>query len=265
MKEEIKSFFHTQLEKWELADKNFKSLSFMSKRPFKVGDLEGYIQFNPSRSVSSQANLDEDSIRKRKCFLCANNRPSQQNSIEIIEGWELLVNPFPILPYHFTIVGKDHIPQNLNKEIGEKLALLLPGFVVFFNSEGAGASAPDHIHFQAVPFNELPLIKLLSHQKGDESQLKLPFSIILDEKDLLNNENPVNVFWWVSDDNTLNFVAIPRFKHRPDCFFRQDDTSCLISPGAIDMAGIIVATREKDFNSLTDKEIESIYKEVGIS
>ena len=259
---DLVEFFDTQIKEWELADKNFKALKNVKKKYFKIEDLEGFIQFNPFRAVSTLAKVDKEEIKKRECFLCKHNRPSEQKAIEIIQGWELLINPFPILPYHFTIAGKNHIPQKFDSDTGYKLAEALPGMVVFYNDDGAGASAPDHIHFQAVPQDSLPLIQLLKKQKDKLSFPNLPYYI---ETDIKSNENiPRNIFIWKQEDE-VRLISIPRKKHRPSLFYLNSPERRAVSPGAIDMAGVIVTPFEEDFNSLSLKDIKDIYHEVSFS
>ncbi|MCH5234001.1 MAG: DUF4922 domain-containing protein [Muribaculaceae bacterium] len=264
MKEEIKEFFESQLKNWELARRNFEALNFVKKKPFKCGVLNGFVQYNPARSVSTLAKVDKNSIANRKCFLCDENRPNEQMKFELIPGWNLLVNPFPILPFHFTIVNSKHTPQKLDVETGIELARQLPRFVVFFNDDGAGASAPDHMHFQAVPIEELPLIKLLDTGIKDLKTDKLPFKILTEKEEIKTCKDPMNVYFWLPEvDKEVKFIAIPRKAHRPREYDMQPPSRRAISPGAIDMAGIIVTPIEEDFDLTVDKDIENIYHQVG--
>lgn len=262
MKEgDIKNFFERQLENWELARKNVESLKNTLKKSIRIKNVELFVQYNPSRSKSTLAKVDEDSIKKRKCFLCRENRPEEQLGIEIIKDWELLVNPFPILPYHFTIAHIHHTPQELNIETGVKLAKQLPGFVVFYNDSGAGASAPDHLHFQAVPLKELPFINLLDQGK---EELIPNFKFITEEEKIQIQTVPMNVFFWhKEDENITNFFAIPRKSHRPKEYFLEIPERRAVSPGAIDMAGVIVTPFEEDYIKIDSSDIENIYHQVA--
>lgn len=261
---EIKEFFEQELKIWDLARKNCEALKNVKRKQFKVGDLKGYVQFNPARAVSTLAKLDKNSIKERQCFLCKKNRPKEQRGLEILNGWELLVNPFPILHYHFTIVKDDHVPQNLLIETGKKLASLLKGFVVFFNDDGAGASAPDHMHFQAVPLNELPLIQFVLEKGLVDSKEKLPYKILSEEKEIEKCEQPQNVFFWTEEDR-IQVIGIPRKMHRPKEFFMVPPNRRAFSPGAIDMAGVLVTPYEEDFNSISEEDIKNIYCQVGLT
>ncbi|MCH5226221.1 MAG: DUF4922 domain-containing protein [Muribaculaceae bacterium] len=262
-RKEIKEFFYNQLKSWPLAAKNYRDLEKVKKRPFKTYDLEGYFQFNKGRSVSSLAKLDPESVKKRPCFLCSHNRPDPQSGIKILPGWELHVNPFPILNEHFTIIKDTHIPQELDIDTGKVLANIMEEYIVFFNGDGAGASAPDHLHFQAVPFGTLPLVNLLDSNWEKREYLNLPFKILTDENEIRNLNVPVNAFFWRNEDNEIRMLAIPRTKHRPERYFMQPPLRRAISPGAIDMTGVIVVPIEEDFNIITEEEIKDIYQEVG--
>ena len=263
---DIQNFFRSQLKNWPLAEENFSNLLKTKKKGFKVGALEGLVQFNPARAVSTLARVDKTGINKRKCFLCKENRYEEQESIEIIEGWELLVNPFPILPFHFTIASERHQPQELNLTLGKTLAEKLPGMVVFYNDEGAGASAPDHSHFQAVPLYELPLINLINNNPYiPYDRLNLPYEIYSDKEKKDENNYPVNAFFWIDKKGKGKVVIIPRKSHRPDLFFLDPPYRRAVSPGAIDMAGIIVTPFKEDFERIDDSDIKKIYSQVGVT
>lgn len=259
----IKEFYCNQLKNWKLAYENCEALKNVQKKTMCFRNLRGFIQYNPARAVSTLAKIDTVSIKSRKCFLCQENRPEEQNSLQILNNWELLVNPFPILPFHFTISNKKHIPQKLEWNVGSQLAKELSGFVVFYNDAGAGASAPDHAHFQAVPIEELPLLNLYNREINKGSLQKFsPFRIITDPNELKKTEVPVNAYFWNSNGE-LNFFAIPRKAHRPDLFYKEGFERRAVSPGAIDMAGIMVCPFKDDFDALTDKDIENIYTQVA--
>lgn len=265
MERDIIDFFNVQLQTWDLASANYSKLKDVLKKPVNLGFIEGIVQYNPGRAVSTLAKVDKNSIKERRCFLCKENRELRQLYLDILPGWELLVNPFPILPYHFTIAGKTHTRQKLYIEEGKKLADALPGMVVFFNSEGAGASAPDHIHFQAVPLESLPLIKLLdSIPEGEYSKLCLPYAIINNPSMLTDTHTLANAYFWKDREGRSRFGAIKRKAHRPLAYFKDPPERIAVSPGAVDMAGLIVTPFEEDFHKISDKDILSIYKEVAL-
>lgn len=271
-REELKRFFEASISDWSLAKENSIALKTVLKKKFKVDDLEGIIQYNPKRAVSTLAKVDKNDLKKRACFLCEKNRPAEQKYIEILPGWQLLVNPFPILQYHFTIVNIQHVPQKLEPSIGIDLACKLPEMVIFYNSEGAGASAPDHCHFQAVPKDYLPLIKLV--EKNTKAKLPFKFNYFSDhnfeslKEKLIEivNLDKQNVFFWRDESSQkINVLSIPRKIHRPSHYFKPLPERRAISPGALDMAGIIVTPFQEDFEKVNDKEIKEIYKEVAFT
>lgn len=265
-KEEIKEFYESQIETWDLAAKNINALKAVERKTFRIGELEGIIQFNPARAVSTLVNTDKEAIMKRKCFLCEKSRNPQQKNIEILPGWDLLVNPFPILPYHFTIVSRSHVPQKFNSDIGIQLAHRLPGMVVFFNGDGAGASAPDHWHYQAVPLIELPLIRLLDKDwNSNRKSIDLPFSIISSIEIIDKNNFPINAFFWITENGEERFIAIARKNHRPKEYFLDPPLRRAVSPGAIDMAGVIVTPFLEDFLLLNSEDVRNIYNQVSFS
>lgn len=286
--------FETQLKNWETALFNYTKLSQVKTKPFRIGNFQGRVQYNPGRAGSTLANVSKEAIKKRQCFLCSSNRPKEQAALKILEDWELLVNPFPILPFHFTIVNTDHRPQQLDITIGFQLAELLPKLVVFYNSPGAGASAPDHQHYQAVEQKSLPLIDVIDKNwKEKEDFLNLPFKIIkiieksngifvtdsfnglqkTDAEKLSNGKewqiecllnHPLNAFFWISESGEKRGLIIPRKAHRPTSFNKPAPERRAFSPGAIDMAGVLVTPFEEDFTAVTNEEIKKIYEEVGI-
>ncbi len=295
--DQIKDFIEEQLFSWSLAKKNYDALSNVKRRIVKLGDLETGIQWNPARIVSTNAKTDASSITARPCFLCSKNRPEVQLRDEIIRGWDLLVNPYPILPVHLTIASQEHKPQSrLPWDIVE-IAEKLPGMAVFFNGASAGASAPDHLHLQAVLSTELPLLRLVerlhdstvsevvsssdldgsfpflfftgvvaSDGKG-EDVLKTGLCIGGDSEGLsFSDPRLVNSFFWIDNQTgRLRFVSVPRKAHRPKCFYSTGEGHHLVSPGCIDMSGLIITPLEEDYCSLSAEDIAMIYSDVAFS
>lgn len=272
-----------QMESWPLARENYLSLGSTERRVFKVDDFTGAIQFNPARAVSTGASIDAASISRRPCFLCGANRPLQQSSEEIIPGWEFLVNPYPIFPLHFTIASMEHRPQDRIPLDMASMAEKLPGMTVFFNGARAGASAPDHLHCQAVPTAELPLMRYL---EGGGDIDKLPFIVYfrvitpdfegmrhLNEivkikgKDRTTGEADarlVNAYMWIGADGLLRVCVIPRSAHRPSFYDNSGMEGYMVSPGAIDMAGVMILPRKEDFIRMDDETVNRVYSEVAL-
>ena len=273
-----------QLESWPMARANYELLGMTERRLFKIGALKGALQFNPARRVSTGAIIDADVISRRPCFLCGSNRPPEQTAEVIVSGWDFLVNPYPIFPLHFTIASDRHIPQmDIPIEMAS-MAERLPGMTVFFNGAHAGASAPDHLHCQAVMTSELPL---MSYLEGGGEISRLPFKVHYDiitpdvsgmirlhmlthiggKDGRTGNDDPllVNAYMWLGADSRLRVAVVPRAAHRPSCYTAVDETSgFMVSPGAIDMAGVIILPRRNDFEAMTDTNIRDIYSEVAL-
>ena len=292
--EEIAEIIENQLASWPLARKNYDALSSVERRSVDVGGFDFYLQFNPARIVSTGASVDKSNLAARPCFLCAANRPKEQTALEIFPGWELLVNPYPIFPVHFTIASVSHQPQAfLPKEIVE-IALLLPGMAVFFNGAKAGASAPDHLHMQAVLKDELPLIRLVEKKHPESVSAVLPsdaflpgfpflfFSGVVEpgEKGMkalmaglymggsssgesFTDHELVNTFFWLGEGGKLRFIAIPRKAHRPACYSADGPERRMVSPGCVDMASLLILPRKEDYDNITPLEIARIYEEVA--
>lgn len=283
-------YIDAQLAEWPLARENYQALGKTERRSMQLGDLTVGIQHNPARIVSTAAKTDAKTLAERPCFLCKKNRPPQQVGMEIAEGWELLLNPYPIFPTHFTIVSKNHKPQEGFPLDMVTMAEKLPGHTVFFNGKRAGASCPDHLHCQAVKTHELPLMQLIEKRhsldagrvsSSESLGLDVPFGftsiIITPDLDGMSelariedsigreyiSEGRLNAFVWIDDNGLLRICAVPRNMHRPSCY-GSDEGQYLISPGCIDMTGVIIAPIKKDYDTLTEDDIKKIYKECGI-
>lgn len=292
--EEYFDFINGELAVWPMAKENYVSLGKTKRRRMDIGSLTIGVQCNPARIRSTGADIRKSAIEGRKCFLCSANRPAEQHSLLFDEHFEILLNPFPIFPVHFTIPSFRHEPQAAPPVEMLSLADRLRGLTVFFNGAHAGASAPDHLHLQAVATEELPLMRFVeeNHLEGQkpvkasyELADNLPFlfysGIIqptpegikvlrllmsLTGRDEEGNPDPglVNSFIWFSDKiGRIRFVAVPRRAHRPSCYFKEDDTRIVVSPGAVDMAGVLILPREEDYQKITVDDISKIYSEVA--
>ena len=168
----ITELLHEQVSNWELARTNFAGLKTVRTKSFDFGDFEVKVQFNPARIVSSGAKVDAKTIAERKCFLCAENRPAEQNSVDA-GNYLVLVNPFPIFPEHFTIPRKEHVDQQIKPYFSDMLELAeaLDDYLIFYNGPRCGASAPDHMHFQAGTKDFLPLVNDYTRLKDTHAQL----------------------------------------------------------------------------------------------
>lgn len=295
-------FFNRQMEQWDLARENFRDLHNVEQRQLNSEGNNIIVQFNPARIVSTGAKIDKKSLEKRPCFLCRKNRPEEQMSKTVDKDFELLVNPYPILPAHFTIPKLTHQPQAIYHNYSEihRLLTLFPKLMVFYNGPKCGASAPDHCHFQAgtsglLPLqtgwqrycrnmteistnndgesisviNEYPSPALLIRSKslkGDAELFKFVYKALPMAKD--DYEPMMNIVSWRNGDEYLS-VVFPRRRHRPACYpdlsAPEAEGSLMISPGALDMAGMIITPREADFKSLTAEKAIEILREVSLN
>ena len=167
-------FLDRQKEKWPGLAEGYAALEALRVREIRGGRWSVKVQFNPRRIVSSGARVDPESIRRRPCFLCREHLPPEQRAILYRETYLVLCNPVPIFPGHLTIAHCRHLPQSLpdNLEMFLRLAADFgPRMVVFYNGPRCGASAPDHLHFQAAPAGLMPVEKEL-REPGNRAEVK---------------------------------------------------------------------------------------------
>ena len=291
----ISRFFNRQLEMWEDARHRFRDLKHVEVR--QLSD-QLKVQFNPARIVSTGAKIDKHTLGERPCFLCERNRPKEQMTKQIDDHFQLLVNPFPILPVHFTIPATKHQPQSIYRHYGEmhRLLSLHSELMVFYNGPKCGASAPDHLHFQAGTSGVLPLqtnwqrlsrsltdvISLNDEEKISVlSDFLVPAFVIISksedsDEELFHrlyrsmpmrgdeSEPMMNIIAWRKGDEFIS-VVIPREKHRPDAYFAEGEAQMMVSPGALDMAGLIITPREEDFSKINLDKATALLRECGIS
>ena len=255
-------------------------------------------QFNPARLVSTGAKIDKATLAKRPCFLCEKNRPGEQIVLPFGDGFDILVNPFPILPVHFTIPSRHHQLQAIAENYVQihRLLRAYPQLMVFYNGPKCGASAPDHLHFQAgtsgiLPLQRdwqrlyetsLPLLKLndtegiyeikdyicpafaiVSHTEKHDKEL---FNYLYESLPLKEDETEpmMNIVAWRNGEAFIS-VVFPREKHRPDCYSAEGEAQCLFSPGSLDMAGLLILPRQSDFERVTSERAKAVLREVSLS
>lgn len=271
-----------QLETWPAARKAFQDLENVRTRRLSSSGLS--LQFNPARIVSTAAKVSASDIQQRPCFLCASNRPAEQKATDIGNGFDLLVNPFPILKEHFCIVSREHRPQAIRDccdKLLETASRLEPGYIVFYNGPRSGASAPDHLHMQIGRADGLPLIdKLMQNEPpGTDQPVTIqPFGFpvitlkgndpdrlraLIDGMSVLDGEYEprLNIISLNRNGQVITAV-IPRGKHRPDCYYETGEKRRTVSPGALDMCGLVITPRKEDFDSLTERQVLDIYRQV---
>lgn len=304
-------FIENQLAKWQTARTNHEALNQIETRRFELAGNTITVQFNPARAVSTCAKVDKSSIEARKCFLCPENKPNEQDEIIISldEPFSLRINPYPILPGHLTISSLKHQDQVLAdktiRQLPGKLISWLEeyfasGYVLFYNGAKCGASAPDHFHFQAVKQSDVPVIQQwerLMETAVREKEIKTengntyssfqitsyicPIQVFIcnHSADILpeminqyleslplhegESEPRYNLFAWQDKQKGFTMAYFPREEHRPACYTATGGEQLLVSPGALDMAGLLVTPRKEDFDKITESDITQIYKEVA--
>lgn len=280
-----------QLSSWETARNNYAALAHIQSKTVDFGRFRIDVQFNPERARSTTAPV-ETGI-KRPCFLCAANRPAQQEAVRW-KDYDILVNPYPIFDPHLTIPAADHIPQRLTGRLGDmaELAAELPDFVVLFNGARSGASAPDHFHFQAVAKGVLPAQSELPEwerrsvlQEGEDVLVwaaddYLRPAVVIEGKTAAEtaqageqilaclkgitrepDEAQVNAMAW-QDTGKYTLVFFPRTAHRPRQFYAEGEEQFLFSPGAVDMAGVMITVREPDYRRADAPLMNDLYAQV---
>ena len=290
--EQVEKLIEQQLVVWQTPRDNYAALQNVEVKEFKVKRSTIKVQFNPARIVSSAAKVDNKSLKERKCFLCAANRPEVQEGIAWGENYTILINPFPIFPKHLTIPCNDHTDQRILARIGDMMAIAkdLPGFTLFYNGPKCGASAPDHMHFQAgnrgfLGFetdylnadkkevisnagatlsllsglaNAAFLIEAVEIDAATELFVKLYNALEIPEGE---EEPMLNILCW-SEEGKWKVAVFPRRKHRPACYSAEGDANILISPASVDMGGVFITPLEKDFKKITADDLEQILDEV---
>ncbi len=310
--EEVMAFHALQLEHWAEARERYDELERVETRELSDGDISFAMQWNPARIVSTGADVRSEALEARPCFLCKHNRPSEQMELPVESHYDILVNPFPILPGHLTIATRRHQPQGIFNPFPtmRRLAWDLREHIVFYNGPLCGASRPDHCHLQAALKGTLPierdwtmyepnLRKLYPLTDAQEAELeeaggrgdalyllpswlcpvyviktsgetaadtllfrRLYHALPVVEGDM---EPRLNAISWrqqgvAGREDEMTTLIFPRRKHRPECY-----QAVMVSPGALDMGGLLILPREKDFRSLTASQVRSIIEEVAFT
>lgn len=290
--------FEHQLKDWKLAADGYRSLAAVQIKLFEFDNFTIEAHYNPGRIISSSAKVDSKSIQARPCFLCINNLPAEQKAVKVVNDYILLVNPFPIFSKHFTIPSVNHLPQAIESEINNMLlisSMLGKDYSVFYNGPRCGASAPDHIHFQAgnfafmkidsefeniskaygkIVYKDPDLIttavsgclrNFISIESNNISSVKAEFQKVYNllSKDEPGEEPMMNIICTYNERWRL--LVFPRSQHRPSYFFEEGEHKMLISPAAVDLGGVLIFPREEDFNKLTKELVIDIFRQVTFS
>jgi hypothetical protein len=289
-----RDLFESQFREWSLARDNYRQLDEVRVRKVSFNGYDIAVQYNPGRITSSAAKVDARSIEARPCFLCERNRPPEQRGIEFNGGYIILINPFPIFRRHLTIVSESHTPQRISGSFPDMLdmAEALPGYVIFYNGPQCGASAPDHLHFQAGNRGFLPVEQDFSnpqlctkeasagrtelwlwHNYGrgmmtlagsDSTAIAGTFNKFYERFAPVQPDRPepmLNIIAYHTGEKWIVHV-IPRKVHRPACYYAGGDEQILLSPASVDLGGVFITPREVDFKKITAADIAGILEEV---
>ena len=285
-----------QKREWAMLREGAAALDDIQTRIIPLNGFHFRLQYNPQRLASSGAKVDAKSIAQRKCFLCAANLPPEQRGVPFGDDYLILCNPFPIFPQHFTIPHKQHLPQRIADAFGPMLDLaraMQEKYTVFYNGPRCGASAPDHLHFQAGDKGFMTIESEYAHLKGTPiattrdvaifaSRSARPFLSIestsrdaaLDafrvlHRNLSNiapaasSEEPMmNVIANFDDAGKWRVIVLPRAKHRPSFYSAAGDARILLSPGTVDLGGVCILPVEQDFQRLREHHLQQMLQEV---
>ena len=296
---ELQSLLKRQLAGWPEAARRYRDLREVQTKEITIGGMPVRVQYNPARAVSTLARTDAASIAARPCFLCRENRPQQQESMpfEGCDGrrYEILVNPFPIFPEHFTVPAVDHVPQRIAGRFPDMLRLAdtFPDMTVFYNGPESGASAPDHFHFQMgckgfLPVERhfgllgpktvmrpgaavialtsayipgLPVITAPNAKSAEAAFLRVLRSLPVSPR---TGEPQLNILCWkerTDSDTVFRILVIPRKAHRPSCYYAPEGESVRISPASVDLGGVFIVPVEEDFRRTDAEVLQSIIRE----
>lgn len=299
LNQQLRSLFHEQVSHWELARANYEGLKTIRTKSFTFESFEVLVQFNPARIVSSGAQVDAKSIAERKCFLCKDNLPEEQKGIDVGD-YTILVNPYPIFPQHFTIPRNEHTAQQIKPFFTDMLELAeaLDDYLIFYNGPCCGASAPDHMHFQAGTKDFLPLLADYKRMKPTQSELLdegenyqlftlknylrtvycIESDTIVSARNVFENlytgwtvlslsgeeekEPMMNIVCSYEDCIWYTFI-FPRGNFRPWQYTAEGDKQLLVSPATVEMSGIFITPIESHFERITKEDIIDILKQAS--
>lgn len=281
---------------WQPAARGYQGLDSVQARTLQLDGLTVRVQHNPARMKSSAARVNQRAATVRPCLLCASNLPKGQRALAYGEHYLILVNPFPIAPEHFTVPAAVHSPQRIRGAVSDLLALarhLAPRYTVFYNGPECGASAPDHLHFQAVTAGFMPLDQDLAELQdrhgvslGERDGVRitglgrLPCRCVVLEADtpeplqvalchllrllvdLVPGEAEPMVNLIVRYQQGWRVVVIPRARHRPSMYADDGKNGILLSPASVDLGGVFITPRAEDYRKLQLEDLRLIFSEV---
>ncbi len=286
-----------QEEAWLDLRKGRESLKDVRERDIACRGFSVRLQHNPGRIKNSLADVSERNENERPCFLCLDHLPEEQKGILYRGEYMILCNPRPVFSSHFTLSHSAHRRQAIAETIDALLRFVTDfgsGWAVLYNGPRCGASSPDHLHFQAIPAGLMPIEKEIREEKRETLKTEVDGVLLYRMRDLgrevvvLEGDDPTAVasafnrflsalkrILLLAGEPMLNvagfyeerkwrLVIFPRRKHRPDVFFMERDGRIVVSPGVIDMGGVLITPVERDFDGLDASAVEALYGEVSL-
>jgi len=278
---EIEDLFRRQVSAWPLLAKGIDGLARASTRRIRIDWYDVFVRHIPHRVASTTAPVDRESLAQRPCFLCAENLPIEEEGVPFDQDFTIYCNPFPIVERHLTIAHREHGPQRIAGQFETMLDLAasLPGYFIIYNGPECGASAPDHMHFQAGSRGLFPIEKdtaglndvtvpiysrnVFMLRGRDRSALidRMDRAIeLLAETTGRQPEPMVNLAVFQENEEWITYL-FPRGKHRPEVFYTGELT---VSPASIDLCGIFVVPLAQDFEKISGDAIAAIFREVTL-
>jgi len=291
----VRALIAQQRETWPMLRLAIEGLSAVETRTFDLGGSVVRGQYNPGRIISTTAKVDPATIGSRPCFLCSANLPPEERGIPFGENYVVLCNPFPVLDDHLVISALEHVPQSIEGRIGNLLDLasdLGPEWFCLYNGPRCGASAPDHMHFQAASASGVPVFDELERfgesrdSVESEPRIYSPAGyrvnlavieganreLITDRFDSLiarlrsgDSEEPMINLVVRYNYGRWRLIIYPRERHRPACFFAEVDARLTVSPAAIDLSGVVIIPEREHFDRITASDIDGIFREVTLN
>ena len=296
--------FSRELELRGRAFVNYGALDQVEVKDMTIDGFPAKLFFNPARVRSVMADVSPEALQKRACFLC----PDGLEHNQLTTVWDspteqtyfIRVNPFPIFNHHFTISSSIHERQTFapHMESMLHLAQAMPEMSIFYNGPMCGASAPDHMHFQAVPRHSMPIedhfdtnyANAVLVQESDLQSHLAALEKVLSMASIPENASQTgsltagatrteeweprwNIISWyepASSPNSLiasspkfNTIVFFRKESRPQCFFAPENERILFSPGTVEMGGIGIVANQESFDRITPEVLRSMIQEVA--
>ena len=300
----IAALIDQQYDAWPLLRAGVDAFAKIETKTVRVEESGVVVQHNPRRIRSTAAEVDEASVEARRCFLCPDGLPPEEQGIAYGDDLVILCNPFPVLERHLSIVHREHVPQEIEGNVESLLSLardLGSGYFVLYNGPESGASAPDHLHFQACSRDLLPIEKNLYDDEpvlaedcsyceetaqsmfelftlggcgrsvvvfrggNREEVAKWVYEVIKELALQADKSEPLINIVCTYDPKLWTVYLFPRAKHRPACFYATGEQRLIVSPGAIDMAGVVVVPELEHYKKIDGARMAAIFSEVSLS